>query len=491
MTEEIKTIKGFRLLLGYLGIFISLAGLIQLLALFGLVFNPEESQYLWHFLIPGISSIIIGLLLSLLIRKKHLAKLERFEDAVFLVTMWIVVIFASSIPFMMYGANFTQSVFETTAGFTTTGVSLFDADTLPRIFVLYRSFLMLFGGVGLVLVITSTISDRYGLRLYNAEGHTDNLISNVAKSARLILGIYIGYVLVGTILFMIFGMTLFDAINYSITSVSTGGFAPHKASLGYYNNIGIEIVAMVLMILGSTNFLIHTFIITGKFKKAFKHAEWIVLGIAFLAGVSIITMNLMLSLDWDFLYSLRVASFQFISGITTTGLQIVPSINAFPPLSIGIIILIMIIGGQAGSTTGAMKQGRVALALKSSYWYIRDKMSGRRTVRSNFILRFGNYEKVTDVEIRHNYAFIVLYMIFLFLGSYIFMAHGYGFEDSLFEFASLLGSVGYSTGIVSLSAPAVVLWTGTIGMFVGRLEITVISIALIKIFLNLTRKNIL
>src|SRR5690606_30839348 len=374
------------------------------------LFNTEDMTYLPHFLIPGISSIVIGILLSFFIRGKHLAKLERFEDAVFMVLMWIIVIVISSIPFMMFGANFTQAVFETTAGYTTTGLSLFDADTLPRIFVLYRSFLMLFGGVGLVLVLTSTISDRYGLKLYNAEGHSENLISNVAKSARLILGIYIGYVVIGTILFMIFGMTLFDAINYSITSVSTGGFAPHKESLGFYDSIGIEIIAMALMILGSTNFLIHTFLITGQFKKAFKHAEWIVLVIAILIGVTFITINLTATLNWEIGYSFRVAIFQFVSAITTTGLQNIPNLNILPPLTIGIIILIMIIGGQAGSITGAIKQSRVALAAKSSYWYLRDKMSGKRTLRSNFILRFSQYEKVNDVEIRHNYAFIILYM---------------------------------------------------------------------------------
>src|SRR5690606_7827690 len=110
--QDVKTVRGYKLLLGYLGVFIALAGGIQLLALVGLLFNTEDMTYLPHFLIPGISSIVIGILLSFFIRGKHLAKLERFEDAVFLVLMWIIVIFISSIPFMMFGANFTQAVFE-------------------------------------------------------------------------------------------------------------------------------------------------------------------------------------------------------------------------------------------------------------------------------------------------------------------------------------------------------------------------------------------
>ncbi len=486
-----KSLKGYPLLFGYLGIFIILSGLIIMLPTLLLFIYPDEVNYIWNFLGPGIFAVIIGFLMTLVLKNKHLEKLARFEDAVFLVIMWVVVIVISATPFMIYGANFTQAMFETTAGYTTTGISLYDADSLPKIFIIYRNFLTLFGGIGLVLVITSTISDRYGMRLYNAEGHNDKLISNVAKSARLILGIYLGYVFIGMMLFMMLGMDWFDAVNYSITALSTGGFAPHSQSLGYYNNLGIEIVAMGLMILGSTNFLIHTLIITGKFKQAFFHAEWIILLIGFICFVGLMSLNITTMLGWNFDYAFRVASFQFISGITTTGLQIIPNLFILPPLTIGLMILIMMIGGQIGSTTGAIKQSRIALALKSSYWYIRDKISHVRTIQTHFILRFGKYEKVSDVEIRHNYAFIIIYILILLTGSFIYMSFGNSVQNSVFEFAALLGTVGWSSGINQVSADPIILWIGIAGMFIGRLELTVILIAVVKIFLDMTRKEVL
>src|SRR5690554_5388030 len=107
MTETMtKEARGFRLLLGYLGIFITLAGVIQLLALTGLFFNPEESTYVYHFLIPGLSSVLMGLLLSRLLKNRRIQRFERYEDAIFLCLMWLVVIVSSSMPFMIYGADF-------------------------------------------------------------------------------------------------------------------------------------------------------------------------------------------------------------------------------------------------------------------------------------------------------------------------------------------------------------------------------------------------
>ena len=122
---------------------------------------------------------------------------------------------------------------------------------------------MLFvGGVGLVLVVMSVITDYYGMRLFEAEGH-DQMAPNLVKSARVIISIYSGYIIGGTILYMVFGMNWFDALNHSIAAVSTGGFSTKASSIGYYQNLGIEIVTIVLMLLGGTGFLVHLALVKG------------------------------------------------------------------------------------------------------------------------------------------------------------------------------------------------------------------------------------
>ncbi len=493
-----RSIKGYPLLFGYLGIFIILTGIFNLIPLVMLFVFPNEAMHWWKFAVPGVSAIIIGFLMTLILKDKKVERMQRFEDAVFLVSMWGISILISSVPFLLSGYDFTRSLFEVTSGLSTTGATTFLAHTLPNIYIFYRSILLFFGGVGLVLVITSTVSDRYGMKLYVAEGHQDRLMSNLAKSARLILMIYLGYITVGTLLYVMFGMPWFDAINHSISAVATGGFSTENESIGAYRtlvghteSLGIEIVSMILMLLGATSFVIHAYLFRGEFKKALKHNEinlFLIVAVIFLTGM-IINLN-----TWggeSLELSIRDSFFQFIASITTTGLQTVNSMNALPSLFKVLIILLMIIGGQLGSTAGALKQGRVALAFKSSFWYIRDKMSHTRTVRSNFILRNGKYEIVSDVEIRHNYAFIIIYGLILLAGSFIFMSFGYGFENSLFEFAALLGSTGYSVGIIHSNAPLPILWTGIIGMFIGRLEFTVIVVAVMKLFLDIRRKEIL
>ncbi len=112
-----------------------------------------------------------------------------------------------------------------------------------------------FGGVGFVLVLTSAISDKLGMRLYQAEGHSDRLVPNLLKSGQIIMRIYVFYILLGIVFYVLFGMPLFDAINHSISAVVTGGFSTKSASIGFYQSLEIEIITIILMILGGTNFL--------------------------------------------------------------------------------------------------------------------------------------------------------------------------------------------------------------------------------------------
>ena len=249
-------IYGVRLIIGYLGIFIAFIGMAMILPCFVAIFYPEEKIYLKDFLIPAGGSIIVGLLMYLFIIRGKKEKLRKGEDQVLLVSIWVISILISSIPFMTsMNMNFTQAFFESTSGLTTTGLTVINPDTTPKMVLMYRSVLQFLGGVGLILIITATISDKYGLKLYSSEGHNDKLLPNMAKSARLILTIYVTYILAGTVLYSLFGMPVFDAINHSISAIATGGFSVRNASIGYYEYLGpvrymgIQIVTMILMIL--------------------------------------------------------------------------------------------------------------------------------------------------------------------------------------------------------------------------------------------------
>jgi len=482
MDMEKKITSGYPLIINYLGIFAILIGLIVLLPTTYIIFNPEDISEIWHFAIPGFSSIAIGLLITLYFKGREKGHLERAQDAILVVFIWILAITISAIPFVLTGNyNFTQAVFETTSGYSTTGLTVVDVTDTPKIFLLFRSLLQFFGGVGLVLVLTSAISDKFGMRLYSAEAHSDKLVPNLIKSGRIILSIYVGYIVAGMIAYMLFGMSAFDAFNHSICSVATGGFSTNPGSIGAFDSVGIEVITIILMILGGTNFFVHLYLLRAKFDKVFAHVEIKLLGLLTLIFLPLLTANFMHSTNDGFGHALRVSVFQFFSAITGTGYQTVDSFMVLPPMFISVLIIVMVMGAGMGSTAGGMKQYRVALAFKSVWWNIKEQLSHHKTIRTRFINRLGTKTIVTKEETIKNHAFLMIYLIVLFIGTLIFTAYGFSITESLFEFSSALGTVGLSVGITGFDASNGILWTSILGMFLGRLEFYVIFVAIARI----------
>ncbi len=485
-----KSLRGYPLIVSYLGLFSILIGMIIIFPLIMVVFYHEEVNQIVYFLPTGLTLILFGLISKFLFRGYEKERLERHQDTILVVLLWIFAIFASAIPFILTGNyNLAQAVFETSSGYSTTGLTVVDVTQASHVFLFYRSVLQFVGGAGLVLVLTATISDKFGMRMYNAEGHPDKLMPNLIRSGRYILAIYLGYVFIGTILYIILGMTPFDAINHSICAVATGGFSTKAQSIGYYQSVPIEIVTIFLMIAGGTNFFVHLLIITGKWKSALKHIETKSFFIIAIIGVAISTLSIIGYTNDSFGQSLRIGAFHFISALTGTGYQIMPSFTSLNAVFFGLIIIGMIMGAGIGSTCGGLKQYRVGLGIKSIYWSFADRVTHKNVIKKHFINRLGNKMIVTVNDIAENYAFILVYLIFLMIGTVIFSVYtGESMQFALFEFASALGTVGLSVGITGYTAHPVILWTSTIGMFLGRLEFYVFFIAIAKIVMDAKRQ---
>ena len=269
-----KVKNGYKLIAYYLSLFIIFIGFILLLPLFMLIFYPNELPYAYCFIIPGIGSIIIGFILFFIFKNCEKKNLERHQDAVFVVSIWLIAILFASFPFLLKGDNtFTQCIFEACSGFSTTGFTILDVEMTPYIFLFFRDLMLFVGGVGLILIITCAISDRFGLRLYNAEGHNDKLLPNIAKSARIIFLFYFVFILVGTVALILCKVDPFDAFSHAIAAVSTGGFSTKNNCIAFYDNVWVEIILCILMILGGTSFVIHLSFFKGKFKNVFFDGE--------------------------------------------------------------------------------------------------------------------------------------------------------------------------------------------------------------------------
>ena len=483
--------KYYKLIYHYLSIFIIMIGIIQLLPLLVLPFYPEEVQYARCFLIPAAGAITVGLIMSYVLRDVAIVKLEKNYDSVLVVQIWILAILISTIPWMLKGDyNFTQAVFEMTSGYSTTGLTVVDVENTPHIFLMFRSITLFVGGVGLVLIITSAFSDRYGLNLYNAEGHTDRLMPNLAKSARLILSIYSCYIVMGIIAYILAGMPVFDAVNTSIAALSTGGFSVLNDSIYGYHSLPIEIITIVLMLLGQTSFLLHLALLKRRFKDIWNHCEtrfFIILAVVF---ITLMVKNL---LDFDYAQTfgecLRVSVFQFVTCLTTTGFVSVKDMSLLPNGFITIMILLMLIGGDLESTGGGIKQYRVIVVLKGIHAIIKDTVRNAKSITTRYITRVGKKSELTNEEIRSTSSYILFYLILFFTGSFIYTMYGYNLQDAMFEYSSAISTVGLSVGITNYYAPGPVLWVGTIGMLLGRLEIMVVFKAILRTIKDVRKRE--
>lgn len=477
-----------RSICSYIGIFMMIIGAMIIIPIIIVLFYPNESDQIKYFALPGVMSIFIGYLLLYFNREYHNSiKFDR-NSLWIIVLIWIMAILISAIPFaMLIEYSFSQGVFESASGLSTTGLSIMDVSHTPKIYLFYRSELQFFGGVGLVLVFVSILSKQNTYAIYTAEGHDDQLSPNLVKSARRIIGIYLIYIVIGTVLLSFVGMSVFDAINHSIAAVSTGGFSTQVESIYYYHSYLIELIIIILMLLGGTNFLIHLYIITGKTKSIKKHSELKYMIAILLIFVPLISVLVSVKQSLSYSESLRITLFQFVSAATTTGYSSVQSLTAFSSIFIIIMILLMIVGGGIGSTAGGIKQFRVIVLFKSVFWYFREAISSKRLVYKKTIYKINKREEVTDKMINSTYVFVLIYFLFLFFGTIIFVGYGYQLEDSLFETASALGTVGLSLGLFSYESPPVILWMGSTLMFIGRLEILIVLISIVNIFSKLRK----
>ena len=473
-----KTASGYRLIFGYLGLFIAFTGITLLLPLLAIPAFPKEGGDWYCFFIPGMSAIALGIGLFSLIYKREKSQLGKHQDSVLLVLVWVSAILISSTPFLIKGnLSFTDAIFETTSAYATIGLTVFKpTDYSLHLFVLYRSFNVFFGGVGLILIVTSAISDRYGLKLYVAEGHNDKLMPNLAKSARLILSIYTGIILIGVGLLCLAGMPVFDSIVHSISAVATGGFSSKPEGLIAFKSSThfglVQIVLIFLMVAGAINFLIHLFMLTGKWKKVIKDCE-IRLFIALTAiFLPLFCLSALVNSGWKNVGgSLAAGAFTYFSSFTTTGFT---NVSSLVTLGQGVMFLVFIgtiVGGGMGSTAGGVKQYRFAVALKSFFWSTREKMSNPNLVFPHYIWRFGEQKEVDSKDSAEAFSYILLYVMVILFGSFLMTLIGTAtFGENMFEFANAISSNGMSNGVTAAANDGVK-WVLILGMFAGRLEI--------------------
>jgi trk system potassium uptake protein TrkH len=470
----------YRAILSQTGFVFLLCSALVLSPLLVLLVWPEECALAWGFVVPAAAMAAVGASAWRLLRPRVPAALTFQEGGVVVLLSWAGVVLFSAWPLMaVQKLNFTQAVFESVSGWTTTGLSVVDVTAASHAVLLWRSTMQVAGGAGLAIIMLSALIGSVGPAVSAAEGR-EQLVPHVRESARLVVLIYSGYTVAGILGLRLVGMSWFDAVNHSFAAVSTGGFSTRVENIGYWDSPAVEAVTIPLMILGNMSFLTAWALLRGRFRAVFGNGEIRLMAVLIPLASALIFMLTSRGLYPALGKAARVAVFETVTALTTTGFSTVGygDWNSFGWLA---LIVLMLIGGGTCSTAGGIKQYRVYMLWENLLWELRRWRLPRTAVVQHAVWESDRQVFVTDARLRQIGTFVFMYLTLFVVGSAVLAAHGYGLMESFFEFASSIGTVGITIGVTLPGSPPAVLWTETLGMFLGRLEFLVVFASVAKI----------
>jgi trk system potassium uptake protein TrkH len=433
------------------------------------------------FAVPAIISVFFGLILMML---KPEGDILRYEEGLAIVGLgWLFVSLVGSIPFALMGVPPLDAFFESMSGFTTTGATIFNAvETLPKSILFWRSLTQWLGGMGIIVLFVAVFPAmaKKGEALFHAEhpGVTlSKLKPRLRDTAVILYGIYLFYTLLEAGLLYILGISAFDAITHAFTTLSTGGFSTHTRSIAYFNNPAIEVLIVLFMLVGGTNFALHYYLLKGR--RIYRDPEFkAYISIIILASLLLTAINLN---GLGLIDSLRHSIFQSITVITTTGY----TTYDFDQWSNGakaIILMLMFVGGSSGSTAGGMKVIRLYILIRYAILQIL-KVAEPRTART---VKYG--EDVIKKDILDGVAaFFILYVLIFVASTVLISLAGFDLLTSASSVAATIGNFGPAMGLAGAAEsyaafPCYVKLILAINMWVGRLEIFTVLALFIPYF---------
>ncbi len=363
-----------------------------------------------------------------------------------------------ALPFLPVGP-FLNGWFEAASGITTTGLSVFRPEGLPRSLILFRSLLQWIGGAGIVVISLALLlpPGRTALALYAAEYGGENLAGSVKLTARRVAWVYLSLTGLGFVAYLSAGMGPFDAGVHILSSVSTGGFSPYSDSIGHYSSPAVEGVVALFMLAGAISFPLFWLLRPGKARALVRERQLLALG-----AVSLLVGGIVAGAVGSF----GTGLFQGISAVTTTGFASVPTPGLSAAARWG-LILGMVIGGCGGSTAGGIKLFRLLGLLALGRWLL---ARARLPREAEVPLRCWG-ETYAHEEALRLAGYVLLYLGMLALAVTALVYWGYPLGDALFEATSAQGTVGLSVGIANPTAPIGVKLILILLMWMGRLEI--------------------
>ncbi len=436
------------------------------------------------FLIPMIGGLAVGMLLWG-VGKKAGNQVSNRDGFLIVTIFWVLLSALGAWPLVLSAKlSLIEAVFESVSGFTTTGATVLTGlDQMPKSVLFYRQQLQWLGGMGLIVLGIAVLPmlGIGGMQLYRAEApgpmKEDKLTPRLANTARALWIIYVGLTLVCAVSFWLAGMTPFDAIAHSLSTLSTGGFSTHDQSIAYFDSPAIEAVAIVFMLLAAINFSIH--FIAWHMRDPLAYLRDVetrsflifVLGVVLLVG---------LILRWEGNYqefppSLRDATFVVVSVVTSTGFGTV-DFSHWPDFLPLLMILISFVGGCGGSTAGGIKVMRILLLIQQGVHEVRQLIHPHAIL----LVRIGN-RIIQPRMMQAVWGFFALHVTTFSILMILMMHAGLDQVSAFSAVATSMNNLGPGLGEVAYNFQSVSEFgkmVAVVAMLLGRLEIFTILVLL-------------
>lgn len=445
----------------------------------------------WPFSLAFAITITTGFFLWLYGRNTR-QELRTRDGFLIVFLMWLVLGAFGMLPFMLsYSPHipWTDALFESVSGLTTTGATtLVNIDSLPRAVLYYRQQLQFLGGMGIIVLAIAVMPliGVGGMQLYKAEitgPIKDNKITpHLAETAKALWLIYVGVSMVCILCYWGCGMPLFDAVGYAFSTISTGGYAPHDSSIAFYHSNIINIVCMIFMIIGGTNFSLHFLVFRRLNWRSYWHdTEFRAYIIIIIVAGLVISLGLRLMDVYHSLpYAFMNGFFQVISFLTTTGFTTTSSFAIWPLFFPMFLLFLGISGACAGSTTGGIKLIRGILLKKQ----ISQEIKTLIHPHGMFPVKVNN--KIVPQQVMNGvWAFIAAYIFVFILLWLALLATGENDITAFSAVAACISNVGPGLGGVSDNFSTITPFARgllILAMLIGRLEVFTVLVLLSPAF---------
>ncbi len=464
---------------GLLAVVFSLSLLPPLLV--GRLYGEEgAAPFVW----PMAASFLAGILLWRPWRPLE-GRIGRKDGFLIVALFWVLMSLLGAWPLWLgAGLSFTEAFFESTSAITTTGATVIQGlDALPRSLLFYRQLLQWMGGMGLIVLGIAVLPmlGIGGMQLYRAEApgpmKEEKMTPRLANTARALWLIYLSLTAACALAYWLAGMSPFDAVAHSLSTVSTGGFSTHDASLSHFHSRAVETVAIVFMLLASLNFSVHFQALHRRDPAVYWRDPETRTFLLFVAAV-VVLVGLVLRTEGNYHElppTLRDASFEVVSVVTSTGFGTV-DFTHWPDFLPVLLIFISFMGGCGGSTAGGMKVVRVILLVKQGMREV------RKLLHPSAVLPVRLGGQVVDNRVMNAvWGFFAAYTAVFVLLMLAMIHTGLDQVSAFSAVATSMNNLGPGLGVVAYDFKAVSdggKWISAFAMLLGRLEIFTLLILL-------------